>query len=152
MPVQRTGKYRPQDFLVLFVRFSFYATGVAAVLLGIVFFIAGIGFLSDGATRGNATYFILGLPYTAFGLVGMWIAWRLLLYLEEKDIKQSIQLICFGLFVLLLINLFGSWTSGAVMFWPLLLYGLGAFCLWLIARRLPEVCCRILFPQSHEPL
>jgi len=50
MPVQRTGRYRPQDFLVLLVRYSFYAVGVAAALLGIIFFIAGIGFLSDGAS------------------------------------------------------------------------------------------------------
>lgn len=150
MPVVRTGKHHPQDFWVLLLRTTFQALGVAAAVLGVIFFVAGIGFLSDGAEHGNATLFLLGLPYTAFGLVGMWMAWRLLVYLEAGDVKQVIHLVCFGLFVMLLINLYAAWQSGVSMVVPLLLYALGAFCLWGIARRLPAFVCGVLFPHETD--
>jgi len=152
MPVIRSGQYRPGDYWVSALRLLFRALGVGALVLGTLFFVVGVGLLSDAVTVERADVFFLGLPYIAFGLVGLWMAWRLLLYLESKDVKQVIQLICFGLFFMMLINLFTAWSAGAGMVWPLIYYGVGAIRLWLVARHLPPVVCAKLFPEMSEPV
>ncbi|MEM1059391.1 MAG: hypothetical protein AAGK14_09100 [Verrucomicrobiota bacterium] len=151
MPVIRSGQHHPRDFWVLLLRFTFRALGVAALGFGILFFVVGVGFFGTGVDEGKADVFILGLPYCAFGLVGLWVAWRLLLYLEPQDVRQVIQLICFGLFVMMLINLFSAWMRGGSMTWPLITYALGAAALWVIARNLPAVFIGILYPKMNGP-